>query len=416
MTHDTDSGTRRLSRRHFLSASAVVTATLAGCLDGDGDDDGDDGEATQPDAVENGVPQFPRVEDPPQAVYKPTHRESMVMLPTVEAGEYELLPHFTYPHEFWLVTGTERESVTPTDPGIHLMFAFWDAETGEILPVDAGAEIEIRKDGERVTSPISPWPMLAQGMGFHFGDNVPLREDGTYEVEVTLNPINARKTGEFDGRFEETQTATFQFEYSLDLIQEVTESIEYLDEEEWGERGALDSTVHVDPPGHADDMNDGHGDNGDAHGDGGHNGHGDDHDGHSDDHDGHHGPAMSLPPAEEYPGTDLGTHSSGDAAFVVRYFEQSRLADGSGYLLVSPRTPYNRYPLPDMSLSLQGDYERDLTQTLDSELGHHYGTQVDLSAGDSLELVVNSPPQIARHRGYETAFIEMESMTFEVPE
>lgn len=41
---------------------------------------------------------------------------------------------------------------------------------------------------------------------------------------------------------------------------------------------------------------------------------------------------------------------------------------------------------------------------------------VEAAPGDSLELVVNSPPQIARHRGYETAFFEMESMAFEVPE
>jgi hypothetical protein len=129
-----------------------------------------------------------------------------------------------------------------------------------------------------------------------------------------------------------------------------------------------------------------------------------------------HGPSSQLPPAAEYPGTALGTPSSGDATFVVRSLDEHRLADGDDYLLVSPRTPYNRYPLPDMSLTVIDSEERTLVQTLDSELGHHYGTPVQLSPGDTFEVLVNAPPQIARHRGYETAFLRMEPMSVEVPQ
>jgi hypothetical protein len=127
-------------------------------------------------------------------------------------------------------------------------------------------------------------------------------------------------------------------------------------------------------------------------------------------------PYSALQQADAYPGQDLGTPTSGDAAFVVRYLEESRLAEGSsGYLLVSPRTPYNRVPLADMALSVTGSVEGNLVQTLDSEVGHHYGISTDLVSGDTVELVVDSPPQVARHRGYETAFLEMPSMTVEVP-
>jgi hypothetical protein len=129
-------------------------------------------------------------------------------------------------------------------------------------------------------------------------------------------------------------------------------------------------------------------------------------------------PPPSLPPASEYPGMDLGVHESGDASFVVRYLDNSRLATGDdGYLVVSPRTPYNRLPLPDMSLSLAlAGEERSLTQTLDDELGMHYGSSVTLSPGEQFDLVVDAPPQIARHRGYETAFLDMPPMTVEVME
>ncbi|PSQ34140.1 hypothetical protein BRD08_10370, partial [Halobacteriales archaeon SW_10_66_29] len=127
-------------------------------------------------------------------------------------------------------------------------------------------------------------------------------------------------------------------------------------------------------------------------------------------------PFSDLQPADAYPGEDLGTPTSGDATFVVRYLTETRLTDGSsGYLLVSPRTPYNRVPLADMALSVEGALEGELVQTLDSELGHHYGIAGDLASGDELSLVVESPPQVARHRGYETAFLEMPPMTVEVP-
>ncbi len=371
----------RYTRRRLLGAGTVTAiGSLAGCTVGWGGD----GPSDDTDAV----PDIPRVENPPDAVYVPTHRESMRHLPTVEAGEYALSPMLTYPHSFWLVTGTEREAVVPEGGrGVHLMVTPWDAETGQVLPVDAGATMRVFSDGDLVDQR-APWPMISQTMGFHFGDNVPLPEDGTYAVEVDLNPINVRKTGEFEGRFEEPTTARFEFEYDAEFREEVIGGVEYLDESDWGRRGA------IAPP--MDDE------------------HSDDHDEH-DEHDGHHMPFSALPEAGRYPGTDLGEHESGDARFVVRYLPDSRFADG-GYLLASPRTPYNRVPLADVSLSIEGGVDADLVQTLDSELGLHYGAEIDLSGGETFDLVVDGPPQVSRHGGYETAFIEMPSMRVEVPE
>lgn len=395
-TSTTDSN--RYSRRHVLAAGTAAAVAVAGCTDTN--------DTAASDATDQSDPNLRTVEDPPDQVYKPTHRESMVMDPMIQAGDYTLLPHFTYEHTFWLMRGGgDPVEEAPEAPGIHLMFAAIDSETGEQIPLDIVSDIEVRQDGEQVDRR-DPWPMIAQSMGMHFGDNIPL-EFGSYEVEIQLSPINARKTGAFAGRFEESQTATYTFEYDEDTRRELVDGIEWLPEDEWGEPGALELMDH---DGHGD-----HDDHGDTHDDhGSHDGHDDDHDDHGhDDHGGH--PEMDLPPAAEYPGTDLGVYSSGDADFVVRHLEDSRLAEnGDDYLLVSPRTPYNRIPLPDMRLSVTGDLDGDLVQTIDDELGHHYGLTADLDGVDSFDIVVGTPPQVARHQGYETAFIEMPAMTVDV--
>jgi hypothetical protein len=124
---------------------------------------------------------------------------------------------------------------------------------------------------------------------------------------------------------------------------------------------------------------------------------------------------MALPPAAEYPGIQFGRYESHDAEFVLQYKSDSRLAEaGENYLFVSPRTPYNRIPLPDMALSAEGAIQGTFTQTLDSELGHHYGLSATLADGDAFDLIVESPPQVARHQGYEKAFVDMPAMTVEV--
>ena len=396
-THRT---TNSYSRRALLAASASIVAGTAGCLGGVG---GNSPDAAQPEPIEtdDDLPERPQVTNPPDAVYLPSHRESMVMLSPIEVGEYAISPHVSFPHHFWLVTGTDTEEVAPSEYGVHLMLAVRDAETGQPLPVDTGAEVVVRRDGEHIDQRI-PWPMIAQPMGFHFGDNVALPGPGTYTVEVTLNPIGARKTGGFEGRFEERVSTTFEFTYDDEVRQELIEGVTFVEEDRWGTPGALEPMGH-DGGGHGGGHDGGHGNGGH---DGGGNGH-------------NHGgsPSGMLPPASAYPGRDLGSPSISDAAFVARYLERSRLSsDGGGYLLVSPRTPYNRYPLPDMALSVAGSLDGELVQTIDDELGHHYGLAAELSPGDALELVVETPPQLARHRGYETAFLEAGSMRLEVSE
>ncbi|MDG5759412.1 hypothetical protein QA600_08665 [Natronococcus sp. A-GB1] len=430
---------RTLVRRTGALAGAVA---LAGCTgtDGDGTDDengADDG--NEDDDVE-AVPEIVEVEDPPEAVYVPTHREQMRTLEPIEDGDVAIAPMLSYPHPFWIVAGGGEDSVERVDPeeghGVHMMFTAWDRETGTVLPVDDGAELRVFQDGEQVGSPLSPWTMLSQEMGFHFGDNVSLPGNGSYTVEVEMPALSTRKTGGLEDRLTEAASASFEFEYDEAFREEVVDGVEYLDEELWGERGALEPMDHgehdhhgeADDHGHEDHSHDDHGDGGDH----------DDHEhGDENEHAHHEIPYSQLPPAEEYPGTllredgadgteppdDADLPRSGDAAIVATLLEsESRLAGDERYLLVSPRTPYNRVPLADATLA--ATVERDdgsgtdtvLEQTLDGEYGLHYGAEVAAEPGDDVTVSFEAPPQVARHQGYETAFLEMEPLELTVPE
>ncbi|WP_440764774.1 DUF7350 domain-containing protein [Natronorubrum sp. DTA7] len=413
-----------MKRRRVLytGVAAGALAVGAGCFgDDDGGDEGDDDE----DGGDDGFDALPRVEDPPNATYLPSHRDGMIALETVTAGEFALSPMLSIPHFFWTMPGP-TEVDPPADDAVHLMATVWDPDTEVVIPVAVGSTIELTKDGESV-SERSPWTMISQGMGFHLGDNVPIDGNGTYTATVSLESISdIRLTGELADRFDEGVTATFEFEITDEARHDMVDRIEFFDEDRWGDRDA------VPPMGQGSDE---HGDHDDEHGDGDrddeHDNHGDsdDHEDGDGDHDhghGHHDhemPYSSLPPAEDLPGDLLGEPTLDDGVYATTVLSAgSRFVDDDErYLAVSPRTPYNRCVLSQQSLSIR--LERDgetvadpeLTPTLDHELNFHYGVALeDVEAGDELHIVVESPPQVSRHQGYETAFLSTGELTLEI--
>ena len=397
-----------MNRRRFLSRAVVVgSVAVAGCSD-PSDDDG----TPTPEEV---VPEFPEIEDPPDGVYLPTHREGMDVHETLVGEEVAVTPMVTYPHPFWLVEGTTVERVEPSeDDDVHLMVTVWDEESGIVLPMDAGLHVEIEREGELIDERV-PWPMLSQEMGFHFGDNVTLDGDGTYEVTVTTSRINIAKTRGFQERFEDGERFSFEFEFDEAFRHRVVDRIEWLDEERWGEEGALSPiTDHEGEREGAGDVPyarapstgevpgihllDPETDEPATSGDG--------------------VILTSLvgsPEAEAFFGTDLGDDLPGE--------EEEEPIGEVAYLIVSPRSPYNEVPLTEMALSVdhsrEGEdlVEEDLAQTIDSEIGFHYGLKLDdVAVGDELSIAVETPPQTARHQGYETAFVEMPDVDLVVPE
>ena len=407
-----------MKRRAFLrvggSTAILSSVSVAGCLERLGFEE------------QSAWRDPPLVEDRPDAVYIPAAREEMAHYGSDSDGQYAVALSYSYPHRFWNVRDGSVSAVeVQTDDALHLMFDVWDVETQTTLPVDMSVDVE--RDGDRIES-FTPWPMLSQRMGFHYGDNVTLDGEGEYVARVRVGPVTARKAGGFEGRFDEASTLTIPFTYRRSDVHDL--SFETIDYEERGRRGALPLMDHGDHGGH------GHGDEGhghDDHNDG--NGHG-----HDDETTDPGVPPLSRAPSvESLPGTHLGTERTGDADLVIVEYENDHRTDSAEtYLAVSPRTPYNEVILPLLGLSVKvssaaddggseaTDDENDLggepastggrtvqlRETLDADFGHHYGATIEqLNAGDEVTVTVESPPQVTRHDGYETAFLAFEDVT-----
>ncbi|SFR38659.1 Fe2+ transport protein [Halogeometricum rufum] len=348
-----------MDRRRFLSAAgAAGVGSLAGCIG-------------VPDLLERRSREPPVVADRPAAVYVPTHVDSMEMAGTTAVGDLRAAVTYSYPHRFWVVERddgafvTKRVAATAED-SVHLMVSVWEPETGLVVP-NTGLSVAIRREGELVSQEVV-YPMLSQRMGVHYGANFPLDGDGTYEVEVSVGGLDANRFGSFAGRFADPATGTVALEFATRTLNDITsESLA----DRQGERGAVrPMEMATIPVGRA---------------------------------------------PETLPGASLGRGTSGDAAFLGSVVSADRFGDDP-YVVVSPRTPHNGLVLPGMALEASIDggasFDGPLGAGLDPELGFHYGAPAPgLADGETAELRVETPPQVARHEGYETAFLDMPTVT-----
>jgi len=353
-----------VNRRTFLRAGGVATATgLAGCFG----------------LLETRSARSPPVlEDRPDAVYFPTHVEGMQMGSMGQSGDYAAMVTYSYPHRFWNVNGTSVEK-TPIEASddAHVMVNLFDPETKQVLP-DAGVSIEISSDGDTVSQE-TIYPMLSQPMAFHYGANFDLGDvdAATLTVAVSIGGVTGSgvaTTGDYDGRFEDGATIPLELTYS----EAEKQNISFRETPEQAGTRTAQTPMEMNAP-------------------------------------------LGVAPAPgDLPGRVLGDPAngeptSGDVVFAATVVDADRF-DGR-YLAVSPRTPYNGFVVPRMGIAATVDrggetvHEDALSRTLDSELGYHYGAPVDVQAGDEVTLSVTTPAQVARHEGYETAFLDFEDVT-----
>ncbi len=367
-----------MDRRTFLQIGGVASGlALAGCLERLGFEQ------------QSAWRDPPLVEDRPDAVYHPAATEDMGVYAVDDDGEYAVALSYTFPHRFWTVTGSETNRVVvESDDTLHLMVSVWDHETEHILPVDMHLEV---LQGDTVVEEFTPWPMISQRMGFHYGDNAILPGEGEYTAHLRVGPIQARRLGQFAGRFEETRMFDLEFEYSRDDIHDL--EFEVFESERHGQRDALPLMEHGEH--HEDEDHDNTGEP-------------------------PHPPVSASPDIDELSGTHIGTERSGDADFELLETDSEDWTDEERYLAVFPKTPYNEIilPLTALSVSIERDNETVLEptpfeETLTDSFGHHYGLGIPvLNDDDQLTLTVDSPPAISRHDGYETAFFEFEDLEF----
>jgi hypothetical protein len=340
-----------LSRRQLLASTSVAAGTaMAGC-----------GGLFEENSTRN-----PAVlEDRPDGVYVPTHVEGMEMIGMQAAGDRQVGLMYSFAHRFWTVTGSVTELVQPRGD-VHLMASVWDDESGTVLPLGNGVGFTITKDGDAIAER-NPWTMLSQNMGFHYGDNMFLEGDGTYEVTVSIPAVTIDRVGGFAERFGDSVTATFEWEYT----QAARDSIMFRQLENAGEAGAVDPMDMMMP-------------------------------------------FAVGQPAGDLPGELSGSTTSGDITFVTS-IQRREVGDR---LIVSPRTRYSEFLLPLMTLSAAIERDGETVQTVDMRpaigptAGYHYAAPVEsVSAGDELSITVESGPQTARHEGYETAFLKVPEAT-----
>ena len=306
----------------------------------------------------------PVVEDRPDAPYVPTHSDGMAMVGVADAGDRRVAVTYTYPHRFWVVEKEDggyvsRKVAVDADDAIHLMVSVWEPETRQVLP-STTVSVEVVRDGE-VVGQETVYSMLSQRMGTHYGDNFPLDGDGTYALRVTVGGTPARRFGSLASKLGEAATAELSFEYSERERNDL--SFERLGNA--GDPGAVDPMQTGDRP-------------------------------------------SGVAPAS-LGGTPLGEATSGSLRFPAAVLDAERFG-ADPYLAVSPRTRHNGYVVPrtDLVAGVDGE-ELPLKAGLDPELGFHYGASVP-TAPAAATLSVRTPPQVARHEGYETAFLSFEEM------
>jgi hypothetical protein len=311
----------------------------------------------------------PLVEDRPSEPYVPTHFEGMQMAGTSANGRYRAMLSYTFPHRFWLVRGEDTEKVSiESDEDIHLMVSVWDDQSGMVLPATS-PRIELAGP-EGDTRRFSPWQMLSQRMGVHYGDNVALWADGEYDATVSLAPGGTRRTDDV-----QEPDGPIQFSFSFQFEQGLLDDLSYTDIP--GDREGTPGAV--DPMGmRAVQMG-------------------------------------RVPATDDFPIETRGTQTASGAEFVAATADQRKtMATGSDetYVAVSARTRHSRFPLAAATLELDAGGETTaLVPTLDPELGFHYGAAV---TGDPGDLVVRqtAPSQLSRHEGYETAFFDIGELSF----
>ena len=327
------------------------------------------------------------VVDPPEGIYVPPHADGMVTYGTTTAGGREISLLATRPHSFWIVADAERNRADiRSRHDVHLMVTVRDAETGTFVPASVRTAIRTQDDGtdasdDAADGPVderSLWPMLSQRMGPHYGDNVPLEGDGQYTATIQIGAPTANVIdGVADGLEDET-SVDIDFAFDTDEIDDIKRRL--IDEDEGrGEADALEPMDHAVGAGNSDERD-----------------------------------RKSV--------AELGRATSGDieyAATVLDGDAADRSETDRPALAVTARTVHNAYPLPFASLSaaVSRDGERvasaQLAEAIDARLGHCYRTPVDPThlGGGELAIDLETPPQVARHEGYETAFLETDSVT-----
>lgn len=353
-----------MNRRKFIGAVTTPTLLgLAGCTENDD---------TQTETTTNTETTTPEASEL-RGSYVHTHKDEMQMIGMQSDGRLNVALMYAVPHEFFLTTGTRTQKVEVRERDtMHLMVSVWDGESKTLAP-SVEPSVTVYKDDEEVTN-FNPWAMLSQQMGFHFGDNIQISGEANYRFEIALNEESSALEDDLQGVFDES---TFTFEKEFNPFD--AQGLGQMDAENAGDAGAI-------PPMDMGMM-----------------------------------PVPVQPEYSEMPIEMTDPQYSNDMAVAVGALSSDiEYSDQPGSrLVVSPQTRYNRYLMPLMSVAAvverDGEiiYEGSLQSSLHQDLGLFYGVNVsNFRDGDTVNVAIKAPSQVARGLGYEEAFLKTETFKF----
>ena len=116
------------------------------------------------------------------------------------------------PVPFLIYNGTSMQEVKPPkDVSFHLMVLLNDAQTNVVIPY-ASVWGTITKDGETAFDE-SLWPMISRYMGPHYGNDIALPGDGTYQLTLLISPPVSARHLEYQDVWLTSHKVTFTFHW-----------------------------------------------------------------------------------------------------------------------------------------------------------------------------------------------------------
>jgi hypothetical protein len=114
------------------------------------------------------------------------------------------------PVPFVIYDGTSEQEIKPgSKSSFHLMVMLSDAQTGVAIPY-ASVWATISRAG-KVVYDERQWPMISRYMGPHYGNDVSLPGDGTYQLSLLVSPPVSARHMEYAGVWQQPHRVNFSF-------------------------------------------------------------------------------------------------------------------------------------------------------------------------------------------------------------
>lgn len=138
----------------------------------------------------------------------------MTQLAKADQGDEEISLSAMTPETFYVSDGTKLRKQAPgPDDKAHMMVTVSDRESGIRLP-DATVTLRLTDADGRTVFDGPLYQMIGRGMGLHYGENVPLPQDGRYEATLVVGPSRVGRHQSVQDSWMTTERVKLAFEWN----------------------------------------------------------------------------------------------------------------------------------------------------------------------------------------------------------